>query len=354
VRYRVYVPTTLLSREAEERFVAAEDVELVFALPEDERTYSSARAAERSVRVAEALAEALPTIDALCAVGVNKQLVVDAKLLARARRLRVIFVPGSGTDTIDLDAATARGIAVVNAPGANAPAVAEHTLGLMLALTRKIAVADRTAHIRRALASSDLSGLPELLRDKTLLVVGMGFIGREVTRICQALGVTVAAIDPRLDPVEAEQLRVHQVIRLADGLASADVVSLHAPLTPATRHLIGWEELVSMRRSALLINTARGGLVDTEAMVNALQTDEIAGAGLDVTDPEPLPEGHPLFACGSVVLTPHAAGSSARVRTRASVIAAEGALQALHGERPSNLVNSQVWDRFCARFRSVG
>jgi len=352
----VFVPTPLLGAAGIEYFRAATDVELVFAVPECARELGPGDdpvAIEK--HVSESLDRSLPAVDVLCAIIMYRQLPVTAAMLAAASRLRVIFVPSSGTDAIDLEAATARGVAVVNAAGNNLAAVAESTVGLMLSLQRKVAIADRLAHREGRLPQvSEIGGHPGILRGRTIAIVGFGYIGREVGRICrEALGMQVLAFDPFFDPIEARRLGVTLVDDLDALLRRADIVSVHTPLTDQTRHMIGSEQLESMKPSAYLINTARGGIVDTEALVRALRDGEIAGAGLDVTEPDPLPAGHGLFALDNVILTPHLAGTAPELLPSAVRTASEGALAVLRGRRPRNLVNAEVWPAYLDRMAAA-
>jgi D-3-phosphoglycerate dehydrogenase len=221
----------------------------------------------------------------------------------------------------------------------------------MLSLTRLIARSDRRAHAEgRSVSTTALGATPGIVRGKTVGVIGFGFIGREVARICTAgFGMQALAYDPYANPIEAERLGVELVDDLAVLLARSDVVSVHCPLTPATRDLVGRDQLAAMKPTAVLVNTSRGGTVDTPALVEALQQGAIAGAGLDVTEPEPLPEGHPLYSMENVVLTPHSGGSAPESVARAGAMSAADTVRALRGIRPANLVNADVWPAFTAR-----
>lgn len=351
-RLRVLVPLTLHGPEAEAVFRAAPEVELEFALPAEERVYGGGALgpAEQRRRAIETVRRRLPEIDALCSLPGPR--FVTAELLDAAPRLRVVFIGGAGTDPIDIDAATARGVAVVNAPGANYVSVGEHCVGLILTMVRKIAWADRTARARgRALHLAELGGFPGTLRGKTVGLVGFGAIGREVGRICSvAFGAEILVFDPQLPPAAITDAGFVSAPSLAELLQRADVVSLHVPLVAETRGLIGASELALMKPSSFLVNTARGAVVDTEALSGVLARGAIAGAGLDVTDPEPLPPGHPLLSEERLVLTPHAAGASPELVVSLNVTAAENALAALRMQRPATLVNPDVWPEFERRW----
>ncbi|MGH2461382.1 MAG: hydroxyacid dehydrogenase, partial [Chloroflexota bacterium] len=233
----------------------------------------------------------------------------DARL-SRAGRLKVIGKHGVGVDNVDLAAARARGIAVVFTPGVNSQAVAEHALTLMLMLARRIPTASRMLRdgqfdeARRTIVALDLQG-------KTLGLVGLGQVGRRLAAIVrQGLAMRVLAFDPYVTPAQAAELGVELVSELEPLLRAADVVSIHAPLTPETRGIIGRGALAELKPTAFLINCARGGLVDEDALLEALQAGRLAGAGLDVFVEEPTPAAHPLFGLENVVVTPHVAGSS--------------------------------------------
>ena len=346
----VFVPNRLIG-DAERIFTEA-GLEVVYGLPLELRGFGGSPEVQQQRREAfdPGLAAHLAGAHALQAIGLGAQLPVTAELLDAAPQLEVVFVPSAGTDVIDLDAATERGIAVVNAAGNNYVSVSEHAVGLMLSLTRLIARTDRVAHADQRSVSTMALGTPGIVHGKTVGVIGFGFIGREVARICTtAFGMRALAYDPYANPIEAERLGVELVDDLADLLGASDVVSMHSPLTPTTRNLLGRAQLAAMKPTAVLLNTSRGGTVDTEALVEALQEGRIAGAGLDVTEPEPLPEGHPLYSMENVVLTPHSGGSAPEMVARAGAMSASDTVRALRGDRPTNLVNPQVWPAFSAR-----
>lgn len=276
----------------------------------------------------------------------------SAEDIAEGVRLEVIASYGSGCEHIDLPAATEAGIAVVNAAGSQHSAVAEHGVGLMLAFAKRIAFADRLMHSeRRFPARNDFSGSgwpgwPTQLRGKTLGVVGYGFIGRDLAEKCRlAFDMEVVVFSPRYDPDEARRQRVEVVDDLDDLLARADYVSLSVPLTNETRGLIGPGQLARMKPGAVLVNLSRGPTVDTDALVEALRNGHLAGAALDVFDPEPLPDGHPLYEMDNVVLTPHIGGWVVDSFPALAETAAREMLRALRGERPWRLVNPEVWQK---------
>lgn len=231
---------------------------------------------------------------------------VSRQFIEAARSLRAIGVLRGGTENVDVAAATERGVSVLNTPGRNARAVAECTLGLILAEIRNLARSHgllKNGVWQREYPNSDM--IPELC-GKTVGLVGYGAVGRLVAHYLVALGSRVLAYDPycRDDPAPAE------LVDLGRLLEQSDVVSLHARLSEETTHLIGRGELAMMKPSAVLVNTARSGLIDEEALVEALTERRIMGAALDVFDTEPLPPDHPLLKLENVTLTPHLAGST--------------------------------------------
>ncbi|MDP3046445.1 MAG: hydroxyacid dehydrogenase, partial [Chloroflexota bacterium] len=228
---------------------------------------------------------------------------LGARLIANLPRLKVITLHGVGVDQVNLTAAAARGIPVTNVPGANAQAVAEHTIGLMLAVLRHTAFAD--SHMRGGgWAGARLLG--EELEGKALGIIGLGNIGRRVAALGQAFGMTVIAHSPR---VTAPPPGI-TMMELAPLLTAADVVSLHAPQNPQTEGLISANRLALMKPTAILINTARGALVDDIALAEALSAGRLAGAGLDVFNKEPPDASSPLLGLSNVVLTPHIGSST--------------------------------------------
>jgi D-3-phosphoglycerate dehydrogenase len=269
------------------------------------------------------------------ALIVRSETRVTADLMKRAPLLRVIARAGIGVDTIDVTAATRRGIAVMNAPGANTVSAAEHAMGLLLALVRHIPwAADsmrRGEWDRKKYEGTELRG-------KTMGIVGLGRIGGHVAGIARAFGMTVVAHDPYLTPERGAELQV-KILPLAELLAVADVVTLHVALTDQTRHLINAERLAQMKPSAILVNTARGELVDEVALAQAITGKQIAGAAVDVFDQEPLPADSPLRKLDRVILTPHLAASTAEAQDRVSQEISATVRDALIGGDLSTAVN---------------
>ncbi|HET7584414.1 MAG TPA: phosphoglycerate dehydrogenase [Gemmatimonadaceae bacterium] len=270
----------------------------------------------------EALATAMESVDAVLVRSATR---ITRESLARATRLKVIGRAGVGVDTIDVAAATERGIAVLTAPSGNTLSAAELTLALMLAVARRVAAADRSMHAgaweRKAFTGVELYG-------KTLGLVGAGRIGGEVARRARAFGMRVVAYDPFLTEERAHALHV-ELAPLDDVLRQSDVVSVHVPLTDGTHGLVGARELGLLRPGAFLVNAARGGVVDEQALVEALRTGRLAGAAVDVYAEEPLPADHPLRTLESVVLTPHLGASTVEAQHHVAIEIAEAVRLAL-------------------------
>jgi len=259
---------------------------------------------------------------------------VDAELVATARKLRVVGRLGVGLDNIDLTACEARGIEVIPATGANALAVAEYVIGTALILLRGAYFG--TAAVGAGQWPRAALGQGRELHGKTLGVVGFGSVGRATARLACALGMRTIEFDAHVPSVEAIWVQERTLPRsLDDLLREADVVSLHVPLTSATRGLIDAEKLSLMKREAILINTARGGIVKEVALATALEAGRLGGAALDVFETEPLPSGSPLSGCPNLILTPHIAGVTRESNVRVSTLIAEKVAAALDASRPS-------------------
>jgi len=277
------------------------------------------------------LTEAIPNYHALI---VRSKTPVTAEVIAAATQLKVIGRAGVGVDNIDIDAATRRGIVVVNAGGSNTIAVAELTIGLMLALARRIPYAHHSTQQGRW-EKKRLMGVQ--LYGKTLGIIGLGRIGSAVAQRAKALGMKVLAYDPFVSPEAASRQGV-ELVPLEELLRRADFVSIHVPLTERTRRMIGARELALMKSSAYLINTARGGIVDEEALAIALDKGFIAGAALDVFEHEPPADG-PLLQSDRVVLTPHIGASTVEAQRDVAVEVARQVVEILEGKLPRHPVN---------------
>ncbi len=243
---------------------------------------------------------------------------VTDQLLAQASRLRVVGRAGVGVDNIDLDAATRRGILVMNTPGGNAVSVAEHTLALLLALARSVPQLNAAIHAGRW-EKGGAAGIE--LRGKTLGLVGLGRVGSEVARRARALEMRVLAHDPYISAKVAQEVGV-ELVSLPELLARSDFISLHAALSPATEKLINAESIAKMKRGARLINAARGELVEEAALAAALRSGHLAGAAVDVFAVEP-PHGSPLVSLPNVIATPHVAGSTEEAQEEVGTLIAQ-------------------------------
>ncbi len=259
----------------------------------------------------------------------------DADRFARFPDLRVLSRMGIGYDNVDVDAADAAGVVVCNAPDAPTVSTAEHALALMLAVCRELPImADRC---REGLGTPPAPTALEL-DGSTLGLVGYGRIGRRVGAAAAALGMRVIVSDPAISAGD-DDLGPVEAVGLDAVIESSDVISLHAPAVPATHHLIGPATLPRMRRGVRIVNCARGSLVDQDALLAALDDGQVAGAGLDVTEPEPLPVDHPLLHRSDVIVTPHTASSTEAGRQRLFAHGFDHALAVLEG-RPAPTVTA--------------
>jgi D-3-phosphoglycerate dehydrogenase len=274
----------------------------------------------------------------------------DAALLARAPDLLAVSTHGAGYDTVDVPAMTAAGVLVLNQQGGNAEAVAEHAVGMMLVLLKRIPEAHLAMRQGRAADRAALMGRE--LAGRTVGLIGCGNIGSRVAAICRlAFGCRVLASDPYLDAA-AIAARGAEKAELPALLAASDVVSVHCPLNAETRGMIGAAALGAMREGAVLINTARQFIHDEAAVLAALESGRLAAAGLDCWDREPQPDpANPLLAHPRVLASPHTAGVTHESRRRIATWGAEQLIGLfLRGERPPRLVNPDAWPRFAERF----
>ena len=279
---------------------------------------------------AEVLVERIGKAEAV--VNIRSSVGFDEEVFARCPRLRALSLWGTGTDHVDLEAAARHGVAVTNTPGVSAVAMAEHALALMLAVARDIPRID--ARTRRGAWPR---GFVTQLHGRVLGVVGLGAIGMQTARIACGIGMRVIAWTRTPEGKPIADLGV-EMVSLAELYRRSDVVSLHVRLTPETAGMVGEREFAAMKQSAILINTARGAIVDEAALLRALRTGSVRGAGLDVFDQEPLPEGHPLGAEPNVVLTPHSGGVTAEALERGLQMAVDNVIATLAGEN-RNRVN---------------
>lgn len=283
--------------------------------------------------------ELLNIIPEYVALVVRSETKVTKDVIEKGKNLKVIGRAGVGVDNIDVEEATRKGILVVNAPEGNTIAACEHTIGLMLAISRKIPqsffVLRQGKWERKNFIGNELYG-------KTLGLVGLGRIGSEVAKRAKSFRMRIIAYDPFISPEKAKELEVELFNDLHALLKEADYVSLHLPLTQETKNLIGKKELEMMKPTAYLINCARGGLVDEDALFEALKEKKIAGAALDVFKNEPINPDNPLLTLDNVVLTPHLGASTQEAQEKVALIVAEDIIKFFKGEMITHAVNLPI------------
>jgi D-3-phosphoglycerate dehydrogenase / 2-oxoglutarate reductase len=279
------------------------------------------------------LVDLIPEFSALV---VRSQTKVTAQILNAGARLRVVGRAGVGVDNVDVETATRRGIIVLNAPSGNTVSTAEHAFSLLLCVARKIPAADATLRGGNW-DRKNFEGVE--LYNKTLGVIGVGRIGSELSRRAIAFGMRVVAYDPYLSAARARTLQVELADELDDLLASADFISLHTPLTEETRHIVDATRLAKTKRGVRVINCARGGLIDEDALANALHSGQVGGAALDVFEIEPLPSDSPLRTAPNLVLTPHLGASTAEAQESVGIEIAQSIRAALLEGTIRNAVN---------------
>lgn len=266
---------------------------------------------------------------------------ITPDVLKAATNLKAIARAGVGVDNIDLDAATAHNVVVMNTPGGNTISTAEHTFGLMLALARQTV----PGHTSLAAGRWDRKKfLGVELKGKTLGVLGFGRIGQAVAVRAQAFGMSVIAYDPYVPETVFQAMNVTQVM-LNDLYAQSDFITLHALVTEETRHMINATAIGKMKQGVRIVNAARGGLIDDPDLAEGIQSGKVAGAALDVYDPEPPPEGNPLIGLEHVIHTPHLAASTIDAQITVAVEAAELIVEALQQNTFNNVVNKPVLDK---------
>ncbi len=275
----------------------------------------------------------------------------DKRMFARAPNLLAVCSLGAGYDTINIADCNEAGIIVCNQSGANKEAVAEHALGLMLALSKQIAQANAAMRREKDLERFHYAGNDIL--GKTVGIIGLGNIGSRVAELCGGLfKMTVLAYDPFLS---TEKIAAKGAIKvgLDELLERADFVTMHTPLTELSSNLIGYDQIRRMKRSAYLINTSRGGTYNEADLVRALKEGLIAGAGLDVFIDEPPPTDHPLMAFENVIVSPHNAGITHEALANVAIFAADQWIDILDGRVPPRLINPEAWPKYCDRFERI-
>ncbi|MBV8416264.1 MAG: phosphoglycerate dehydrogenase, partial [Verrucomicrobia bacterium] len=264
--------------------------------------------------------ELLAIVGEYSAVVVRSQTKITAKVIEAAKRLKAVGRAGVGVDNVDVDAATRRGIIVMNTPGGNTVSAAEHAFSLLAAIARNIPQAHASVKAgqwdRKRYEGVELHG-------KTIGIFGMGRIGTEIARRAIAFGMRPLAYDPYLSPSRARSLQVELFEDLDQVLAQADFVTLHMPLTAETKHLINAARIAKMKRGARIVNCARGGLIDEQALFEGLKSGQIAAAALDVYETEPPPAEYPLLTLPNIVFTPHLGASTAEAQESVGIEIAE-------------------------------
>ncbi len=282
------------------------------------------------------LLDLLPNYEALI---VRSRTKVTAEVLAKGSMLKVVGRAGIGVDNIDVKAATARRVPVVNAPTGSTISVAELAIGHMLSLARHLPEADQTMKEgkweKKRLEGRELHG-------KVLGLLGSGRIGAEVATRARAFGMDAIAYDPYLPPQAAKDRGIRLVPTLQDLLRQTDFLSVHAALTPETKGMLGAKEFTLMKRTAYLVNCARGEIVQEAALADALRAGTIAGAALDVFEKEP-PSGSPILTAPNVAFTPHLGASTHEAQARAGAVIADQILKILRGEKPDFVVNPEAY-----------
>ena len=293
-------------------------------------------ALEVTVKTGLSEPELVDLIPQFSALVVRSQTKVTVDILNAGTQLRVVGRAGVGVDNVDVETATRRGIIVLNAPGGNTVSTAEHAFSLLLSVARKIPQAD--ANVRdKKWDKKNFEGVE--LYNKTLGIIGMGRIGSELSRRAIAFGMRVVAYDPYLSATRARSLQVELVDDIDDLLTGTDFISLHTPLTAETRHLLDFARLQKTKRGVRVVNCARGGLIDEEALARALQDRHVAGAALDVFETEPLPIDSPLRSAPNLILTPHLGASTSEAQESVGIEIAQSIRAALLEGTIRNAVN---------------
>lgn len=324
-RFKIYISSRSFGVHTEEA------IELLKSVGNVERNLTGKPLPE------EELKRIIKDIDALI-VGIDN---VTSDVLDHAERLKVIANYGVGLDNIDLEAATERGISVVYSPRANSDSVADFTMGLILALLRKIIVAHVSAKIGK-FRSRKFIGVE--LRDKIIGIVGFGQIGSRVAQRAIGFGMKILTYDPYVSEEILTKFNAKKV-SFEELLKNSDIVTIHVPLTEETKDLIGERELKLMKKNAILVNTARGGIVDENALYKALKEGWIAGAAVDVYEKEPPGKDFPLFELENVILTPHIGFYTIEAVRRMDMMIARDVVSVLQGKKPVNIANPEVLNK---------
>ena len=267
---------------------------------------------------------------------------MDANAIANSPNLKVIGRTGVGYDTVDVAEATRRGIPVVITPGANNLSVAEHSVALMFALSKNL-VESHNEQMQGNYAIRG-KGVAFELKTKSVLVLGLGSIGRLVAKICEAIGMRVIGYDPFLSKEEIESFCTEACIDYHDALPRADFVTVHVPLIDSTRSMIGEKEIATMKPSAMVINCARGGVIDEKALADALNEGRLAGAGIDCFEEDPPKIDNPLMNAKNVIVTPHSAAQTKEAVVNMAMMCVNGCLAICRGEKWPYVADKNVYN----------
>lgn len=281
-------------------------------------------------------------------LDIPEHLRISRRFLAQCPQILVVSASGAGFDAIDVAACTEAGVIAVNQTGGNREAVGEHTLGMMLSLTKRIGETDKA--LRSGAVVDRIAYMGDDLYGKTVGIVGFGNTGTRVAELCSGLfAMTVLAYDPYVG-ANAISARGARKVDLDELLCSSDFVSLHCPLTAETTCMIGAREYALMKEGAFFVTAARGGIHDEIALYEALKSGHLAGAGVDVWEQEPPPADHPLLSLSNVIASPHTAGVTHAARRRLALMAAEQLIDILRGGQPQRMLNAEALPRFRERF----
>ena len=278
-----------------------------------------------------------------------KHTFVTAELLAKYPQLLCVSTYGAGYDSVDVEACTRAGVAVMNQAGANRQSVAEHALALILNVAHRIGEQDRRMRVERIATRESVMG--HEIAGLTLGLVGIGHVGTRMAQLAKAFDMTVLATDPFVPAGEIER-RGARPVGLDELVATSDIVSLHCPRDASTIRMMDARRFAQMKKGAIFVSTARGGIHDEQALAEAIASGHLAGAGLDVWEPEPPALDNPLLKLPNVIATYHTAGVTHEARRNVAAMGSEQIVQVLRGEKPPRLVNGEVWERFRERFEA--
>lgn len=284
------------------------------------------------------LLENVTDIDGLLSLLTDK---IDAELMNRARKLRVVSNCAVGFDNIDVQEATKRGIIVSNTPGVLTDTTADFAFALLMAAARRVVEGDRVVRAGKWKTWGPMILLGQDVHGATLGIIGLGRIGSAMTKRAKGFGMRVLYSDVVRNKQAEEELGI-EYVDIDTLFTRSDFITIHTNLTPETYHLIDQKQFEKMKRTAVLVNTSRGPIVDNMALYDALRSGKIAYAALDVTEPEPIPADHPLLTLDNVIVVPHIASASVATRTKMGLMAADNLIAGLKGEMPPNPVNPEV------------